>query len=519
MNIVSRLWPDPPLLANVLVAEAAERFCYYAIRASLIDLFTQSLKWSDASAVSAASFWSAACYISPVLGAVLADTLWGRFATIVRFGVFYVCGVVSLSVSARANNVPGVLLALILIALGAGGIKPCVAPFGADQFSQATNDASGDARITSYYFSFYWAINVGSSAAYLSIAAMISAWGFSGAYAVCAGAMSACILAFLLPLKSYRHAEPGGSAVLNVATVFVAAIRRGGCLSGGKARSEEATPLTNAVFRQKGESRSWLDAAEGAPGVTLTAISETKALFRIIPVFSTLPFFWCVFDSYGTVWQLQARRMQQCLPGLFCINPVTMGVADSLLVLIFAPLTDRLIVPAFTAAHKSGVAWAEPTPLKRMTVGMFIAASAFAASGVLETLINSKGNGVIGILWQLPQFVLLTMSEILVSTTGLEFSFLEAGPGVKSAVLALFYLTTAAGNLLNSIIYGALGNLAPVSLIFIATGLQILAALVFAYVASRYVTRSQAANQEQKMADKTDQAQFAATETPTQSLT
>jgi dipeptide/tripeptide permease len=49
------------------------------------------------------------------------------------------------------------LLGFITIAIGTGGIKPCVAPFGADQFNK------GQEHLIEPYFSFfYFSINAGS---------------------------------------------------------------------------------------------------------------------------------------------------------------------------------------------------------------------------------------------------------------------------------------------------------------------------------------------------------------------
>jgi dipeptide/tripeptide permease len=518
-SIFSSLLPRPTLLINILIAEAAERFCYYSIRASLIDLFTLELGWSDAGAVSAASFWSAACYISPILGAVLSDSSWGRFLTILRFCGCYITGVCTLSISAATHSVGGTITGLALIALGAGGIKPCVAPFGADQLEA---DGAGKDRITSFYFGFYWSINFGSSFAYFSVAAIIAALGFHGAYAICAGAMALAICFFLIPFKSYSHVTPSGSAVLSIGRVITAAIRNGGCTTccrrspssllsstisnnnDDSDRDSEREPLrattttpsiVSPIISSPSStsmlsiSPSWLDAASGSPNITTNDIQEAKALFRLVPVFATLPFFWCVFDSYGSVWQLQARRMNLCFyisNNKSCISALSMGASNALFVLVLVPLTDFVFVP--TVRRFIG----EPTPLRRMTLGMFLAAVAFAISGFLEIrIVAAAGSGGVSVLWQLPQFAVLTMAEVLVSTTGLEFSFVEAGKGLKSAVLALFFLMTATGDLLNGALYAALGHLPPATLIWIVTILQVIAACIFAAVSSQYITREQ----------------------------
>jgi POT family proton-dependent oligopeptide transporter len=483
-----------PHVFNILVAEAAERFTYYSTRSSLIDLFTNQFHFGDAVAVSIVSFWSALCYISPILGASLADGIWGRYDTILRGLILYIVSVAALAAGASLVSAPLAICSLVGVALASGGIKPCVAPFGADQLT-----ATMGATITSYYFIFYAAINLGSCIAYFTISAEVRALGYGGAYAICAGAVVAATMLFVLPRSIYVRSPPGRSAFLAVLRVLLAAARLKSCCAVRCCRGVydgEAHALISAEKVEKGaDSRSrlagssWLHAARGAPGVLDNDVDEAAALGRLLPIFSALPFFWAVYDSYGTVWQLQARRMNLCIASTWCIEPLQMGIANALLILLLVPVFDGLIVPKMRRAAERRP-WLEPSPLRRMTTGMFVAAGAFAVSGILEERINAVGDGVINVAEQLPQYVLLAVAEVLVSTTGLEFAFVEAGPTLKSAVLAMFFLTTAAGDVLTGALYAVLGGLPAATLIWIVTALQVLAAGFFAAVARVYVPRA-----------------------------
>lgn len=64
-----------------------------------------------------------------------------------------------------------------------------------------------------------------------------------------------------------------------------------------------------------------------------------------------------------------------------------------------------------------------------------------------------KPNSV-NILWQLPQFFVITLGEMLFSVTGLEFSYSQAAPSMKSVLQALWLLTTFLGNLIDMAIAG-----------------------------------------------------------------
>uniref|UniRef100_A0A914ECR9 Uncharacterized protein n=1 Tax=Acrobeloides nanus TaxID=290746 RepID=A0A914ECR9_9BILA len=58
----------------------------------------------------------------------------------------------------------------------------------------------------------------------------------------------------------------------------------------------------------------------------------------------------------------------------------------------------------------------------------------------------------VSILWQVPQYVIITAGEILFSITGLEFSYSQAAPSMKSVVQAIWLFTVAIGDLIIIII-------------------------------------------------------------------
>ena len=81
--------------------------------------------------------------------------------TILYVSVIYCIGNLIVSMTSLpplgAGEIPGPMIGLFLIALGTGGIKPCVSAFGGDQF---TSDQSK--LLQSFFSVFYFAINAGS---------------------------------------------------------------------------------------------------------------------------------------------------------------------------------------------------------------------------------------------------------------------------------------------------------------------------------------------------------------------
>ena len=61
----------------------------------------------------------------------------------------------------------------------------------------------------------------------------------------------------------------------------------------------------------------------------------------------------------------------------------------------------------------------------------------------------------IHILWLIPQYLVITISEIMISVTGLEFSYSQAPDSMKSVVQAAWLLTVAFGNVIVIIVASA----------------------------------------------------------------
>jgi uncharacterized membrane protein YgcG len=161
-----------------------------------------------------------------------------------------------------------------------------------------------------------------------------------------------------------------------------------------------------------------------------------------------------------------------------------MAAINPMLVLGLVPLFDRAILPCMRRLPWS---WAQPTALRRMSVGMWLAVVAFALSGLVQSWIDSEGDGRVSIAWQVLQFVVLTCSEILVSTTGLEWCYTQAPPRMKGTVLALYYFAVSVGDMMAGVTYDALGSvLTPLQLIWLFSGFIALAAAAFCLVAWRY---------------------------------
>ena len=185
----------------------------------------------------------------------------------------------------------------------------------------------------------------------------------------------------------------------------------------------------------------WLDLARDAHPPE--AVEGAKAVLRIGAVFAAVTLFWALFDQKGSAWVFQARQMDLAIAGRQ-LSPAQLQAASPLLAVVLVPLLGAVVFPALA---RRGVA---PSPLARMSAGMFVAVLSFAAAAIVQTLVDA-GHAPHA-LWQLPQYLLLAVGEVLVSVTGLELSFTQAPRAMRSTVLSIWFLTIFGGNLLTVLV-------------------------------------------------------------------
>lgn len=79
--------------------ECCERLAYYGIATNLVTYLTQKLHQGNVSAARNVTTWQGTCYLTPLIGAVLADAYWGRYWTIAVFSMIYVIVITKFSLS------------------------------------------------------------------------------------------------------------------------------------------------------------------------------------------------------------------------------------------------------------------------------------------------------------------------------------------------------------------------------------------------------------------------------------
>ncbi|XP_014902875.1 solute carrier family 15 member 2 [Poecilia latipinna] len=356
----------PTSICFIVVNEFCERFSYYGMKAVLTLYFVSYLKWDKDLSTAIYHAFSGLCYFTPILGAVIADSWLGKFKTIIYLSIVYVIGHVVKSVGAIPTvgntdvHIGLSMFGLILIALGTGGIKPCVAAFGGDQFEEE------HIKERQKFFSiFYMSINAGSVLSTLITPILrgdVKCFGddcYALAFGVPAALMVVALAVFIFGSGMYKKTPPQGNVLGEV------------CKCIGFAIKNRWNSSKDGLKR-----KHWLDWAEDKYPKRL--IQEIKMVLRVLVLYIPLPMFWALFDQQGSRWTLQATRMNLAFGESFTIKPDQMQLLNALLILVFVPIFDLIIYPLV------GLCRIKIMPLRKMATGMIFAALAFGAATLVE---------------------------------------------------------------------------------------------------------------------------------------
>ena len=465
----------PPQIKYIIGNEACERFSYYGMRSILAGyisgkVLAGGLGQSPDMATKMIHEFGSVNYFMPLLGAWVSDKLVGRYHIILWVSLFYCAGHGVLACSDLAGTTDGKMLllylGLTLIAFGSGGIKPCVSAFMGDQFKPEQSHLLQKA-----YGAFYWCINFGSFFAFLVIPWIRDKHGYSLAFAVPGILMALATIIFALGTPKYVRVPP---------------TRKTG--SAGFFQVVFTTLFTKPAGREFWDyAREKFSAKEA---------DAAKSVLPILFVFALVPVFWALFNQTNTTWVLQGEKMVPYVLQLpldlptFTIGADEMQSANPAIVMILVPLLTLLVYPRLGRLA---------SPLRRMSYGMFLAAAAYLVVAALQKQIEAGAH--LSVLWQILPYLVLTLAEVLVSTTGLEFAFREAAPEMKSSIMSFWLMTVAVGDLLvvgvtQFFAHGAdESSSVSTDRFLLYAGLIFVVAILFSLVATTYRYRDTAAGQ------------------------
>ncbi|KAL6619244.1 hypothetical protein ACP70R_034383 [Stipagrostis hirtigluma subsp. patula] len=488
----------------ILASEICDRFSMAGFGANLITYLTQQLHLPLVEASNTLTNFSGTSSLTPILGALAADSFAGRFWTIIAGSVFYQIGMIGLVVSAlirslrpppctppatpcqRASGLQLAVLYLSLLctSLGSGGIRPCVVAFGADQFEHQKQPGGAEAAAVAErkrrYFNLYFFTMGFAVLLALTVVVYIQenvGWGWG--FGIPAIGMFVSIVVFLIGYPLYVLLKPGGSPFTRLAQVVVAAFKKRNAAvpedPGMLYQDKELDALisTNGRLLHTNQLTFFDRAAIVTPGdisgsgqpnlwrlSTVHRVEELKSIVRLLPIWSAGIMLATAGSHNYTFTIMQARTMDRRITGHFEIPPATLSIFSTTAMLFTLALYDRAFVPLArrVTGLPSGI-----TIFQRMAIGLAISVVSVGAAALVETkrrgtaaehgLVDNPAAVVpISVFWLVPQFAIHGIGDAFSSVGMMEFLYDQAPESMRSSAVALFWLAAALGNYMGTVL-------------------------------------------------------------------
>ncbi|XP_058728545.1 protein NRT1/ PTR FAMILY 1.2-like [Vicia villosa] len=480
-------------LPFIIANQAFEKMSSYGIMLNMVLYLTRHYGMQAAQAANVILLWSAASYSTPVLGAFLADSYFGRF-TIIAFGsfltslgmlLFWLTAIIPnlspcdkltmICNSPTTSQLAFLYFSLCLMSIGAGGVRASSLAFGVDQLNKKERDEG----IVERYFNWSFALTGAAVLFGMTVLAYIQEnFGWIVGFGVPVVLMFIAMLSFFLASSLYVKVEPRGNVINECARVVVASYRNRNLTLPSpnvstdgmyyyEKESEMLMPSDKLRFLNKAcliQNRQQDLTQDGRLKnqwslCTIDQVEAFKSIIKIIPIWITGMIMSINFGQ-GTFSVLEASIMNRRITSNFEIPAASMStflVLSSVFMLIFY---DRVLVPSASKLRRS------PTRLRvKQKMGIGLIATCLSASslaiveGKRRKMAIDEGftdfpQGVVkmSVMWLLPRQIFDGFAEAFNGVGQNEFYISELPQSMSSIASTLSGLGLSCGSVLASLI-------------------------------------------------------------------
>lgn len=478
----------------VVVYEMFERMAYYGISSNLILYLTRKLHQGTVTAANNVTNWVGTIWMTPILGAYVADAHLGRYWTFVIASAIYLSGMALLTLSVsvpglkpphcsdptnckKASTVELAVFygALYTLAVGTGGTKPNISTIGADQFDEF--EPKEKAHKLSFFNWWMFSIFFGTLFANTVLVYIQDNVGWTLGYGLPTVGLAMSILVFLVGTPVYRHKVPSGSPFTRMARVIVAALRKWRVpvptdpkefyeldleeyAKKGKYRIDSTPTLRflNKACVQTGSTTPWMLCS-------VTQVEETKQMLRMIPILMATFIPSTMLAQISTLFVKQGTTLQRKI-GNFEIPPASLAAFVTISMLVCVVIYDRYFVKIMRRWTKNprGI-----TLLQRMGIGLVLHIIIMVIASMTEMyrlrvakdhgLVESGGRVPLTIFILLPQFVLMGTADAFLEVAKIEFFYDQAPEMMKSLGTSYSMTSLGVGNFISSFLLSTVSHI------------------------------------------------------------
>ncbi|VVB08115.1 unnamed protein product [Arabis nemorensis] len=482
----------------VVVYEVFERMAYYGISSNLVIYMTTKLHQGTVKSSNNVTNWVGTSWLTPILGAYVADAHLGRYITFVISCAIYFSGMglLTLSVSLPALRPPKCTMAnvedckkasvlqlavffgaLYTLAIGTGGTKPNISTIGADQFDEF--DPKEKYHKHSFFNWWMFSIFFGALFASTVLVYVQDNVGWTLGYGLPTIGLAISIVIFLVGTPFYRHKLPTGSPFTKMTRVIVASFRKAHAdMSRDPTRFHELSSLeyeSKCAFPiRPTQSLRFLDRASLKTGptnkwslCTITEVEETKQMLRMLPVLFVTFVPAIMFAQVNTLFIKQGTTLNRHLTYNFSIPPASLTGFTTFSMIVSIVIYDRIFVNLSRKLTRNprGI-----TMLQRMGIGLILHILVMISASITERfrLNLATKHGLIHqtdvplpltIFVLLPQFVLMGLADTFLEVGKLEFFYDQAPESMKSLGTSYFSTSLAVGNFMSSFLLSTVSGI------------------------------------------------------------
>ncbi|MGF2949761.1 peptide MFS transporter [Microbacterium alcoholitolerans] len=421
---------QPRALVHLFGVEMWERFSFYGMQGILLiylyfSMSEGGLGLPEAIAGGIVGAYGGAVYLSTILGAWLADRMFGSERVLFVSAIIIVAGHLSLAV---LPGLIGVGVGLVLIALGSGGLKANATSVVGTLYS------SDDPRRDAGFSLFYLGINLGAFFGPILTGLLQSTAGFHWGFGLAAVGMTAGLIQYSFgrkqlpesahtvhnPLPRHRYPLVGIIAIAAIVVIVVLVLI-------GVVRADNLSAIVIL---------SALAATIAYFAVILSSrhieVKERSRVWAFVPLFITSVAFWSLYQQQFTVLTVYSdKRLDRVIfswempvSWVQSINPIFIIVLSGVFAAVWSRLGTR-----------------QPSTPVKFALGAIVMGGAF----LLFLPFANGGPGSTPLLAIVGILFVFTVAELLISPIGLSAATKLAPARFQTQMVALFFLSVALG--------------------------------------------------------------------------
>ena len=402
-NLVRTLLPAPGNVAQCVSEKVKELTAADATMA--LEQATTIAEQTCAVGASASYLYgayTALVYLTPLLGGIVADRLFGQRRTVVVGGVLMAIGHF---IMAFEN---WFFVALLFLIVGNGAFKPNISTQVGNLY------AKSDGRRDGAFTIFYMGINLGAFLTNLVCGTLAAVYGWH--YGFGAAGVGMCI-GLVIYLAGQRYLAPDNMMKAKASGEAEAKTKE-----TKKAAPEEKQPLTS---------------------------EEWKRVSALIALCALNVVFWAVYEQQGNTMQTWAdtKTVWPTVLG-FQIPATWFQSFNPFFIFLLAPVLDMF----WAWQQKRGK---EPTSVTKMAIGCILLGLSFLFMVAGNKIIGDAGGAKGSLFWPVACTLVLTVGELYLSPIGLSLVTKVSPARIVSMMMGMWFLSSFFGNFLSGVI-GAL---------------------------------------------------------------